>query len=65
MLCEKESNAIWAWLDHLDKFERRKKMNLNMFIPEIQILEKIVRPLIVYFFCSLHSALQENESSDR
>ena len=25
-------------------------MNLNMFIPEIQILEKIVRPLIVYFF---------------
>lgn len=25
-------------------------MNLNMFIPEVQILEKIVRPLIVYFF---------------
>jgi uncharacterized membrane protein YcaP (DUF421 family) len=25
-------------------------MNLNMFIPEIQVLEKIIRPLIVYFF---------------
>jgi uncharacterized membrane protein YcaP (DUF421 family) len=25
-------------------------MSLSMFIPEIQILEKIVRPLIVYFF---------------
>ena len=25
-------------------------MNLNMFIPEVQILEKIVRPLVVYFF---------------
>jgi hypothetical protein len=25
-------------------------MNLNMFIPEVQILEKIVRPMIVYFF---------------
>jgi uncharacterized membrane protein YcaP (DUF421 family) len=25
-------------------------MNLSMFIPEVQILEKIVRPLIVYFF---------------
>lgn len=25
-------------------------MNMNMFIPEVQILEKIVRPLIVYFF---------------
>jgi uncharacterized membrane protein YcaP (DUF421 family) len=25
-------------------------MNTNMFIPEVQILEKIVRPLIVYFF---------------
>jgi uncharacterized membrane protein YcaP (DUF421 family) len=25
-------------------------MNMNMFIPEIQILEKIVRPLVVYFF---------------
>ena len=25
-------------------------MNINMFIPEVQILEKIVRPLIVYFF---------------
>jgi uncharacterized membrane protein YcaP (DUF421 family) len=25
-------------------------MNVNMFIPEIQVLEKIIRPLIVYFF---------------
>jgi uncharacterized membrane protein YcaP (DUF421 family) len=25
-------------------------MNLNMFIPEIQVLEKVIRPLIVYFF---------------
>jgi uncharacterized membrane protein YcaP (DUF421 family) len=25
-------------------------MNMNMFMPEIQILEKIVRPLVVYFF---------------
>ncbi|MGO8988413.1 MAG: DUF421 domain-containing protein [bacterium] len=25
-------------------------MSLSMFIPEVQILEKIVRPLIVYFF---------------
>jgi len=25
-------------------------MNLTMFIPEIQVLEKIIRPLIVYFF---------------
>lgn len=25
-------------------------MNLNMFTPEVQILEKIVRPLIIYFF---------------
>ena len=28
-------------------------MNINMFIPEIQILEKIVRPLVVYFFLLL------------
>jgi uncharacterized membrane protein YcaP (DUF421 family) len=28
-------------------------MNINMFMPEIQILEKIVRPLIVYFFLLL------------
>jgi uncharacterized membrane protein YcaP (DUF421 family) len=28
-------------------------MNINMFIPEVQILEKIVRPLIVYFFLLL------------
>jgi len=25
-------------------------MSLSMFIPEVQVLEKIVRPLIVYFF---------------
>jgi uncharacterized membrane protein YcaP (DUF421 family) len=25
-------------------------MNLNMFIPEVQILEKVLRPLVVYFF---------------
>jgi uncharacterized membrane protein YcaP (DUF421 family) len=25
-------------------------MNLSLFIPEVQILEKIVRPLVVYFF---------------
>lgn len=25
-------------------------MDLRMFIPEVQILEKIVRPLVVYFF---------------
>jgi hypothetical protein len=25
-------------------------MNINMLIPEVQILEKIVRPLIIYFF---------------
>jgi uncharacterized membrane protein YcaP (DUF421 family) len=25
-------------------------MSLNMFIPEVQVLEKIVRPLVVYFF---------------
>jgi uncharacterized membrane protein YcaP (DUF421 family) len=25
-------------------------MNLNMFIPDIQVLEKIIRPLIVYLF---------------
>jgi uncharacterized membrane protein YcaP (DUF421 family) len=25
-------------------------MSLNMFLPEVQVLEKIVRPLIVYFF---------------
>jgi len=25
-------------------------MNLNIFIPEVQILEKMVRPLVVYFF---------------
>ena len=25
-------------------------MNINMLIPEVQILEKIVRPLVVYFF---------------
>jgi len=25
-------------------------MNLNMFIPEVSILEKIARPLVVYFF---------------
>ena len=25
-------------------------MSLNMFIPEVQMLEKIVRPLVVYFF---------------
>jgi len=25
-------------------------MNGSLFIPEIQILEKIVRPLVVYFF---------------
>ncbi len=25
-------------------------MDLHMFIPEVQILEKIVRPLVVYFF---------------
>jgi uncharacterized membrane protein YcaP (DUF421 family) len=24
-------------------------MNLNMFIPDVSILEKIVRPLVVYF----------------
>jgi len=29
---------------------KEEEDNLNMFIPEIQILEKIVRPLIVYFF---------------
>jgi uncharacterized membrane protein YcaP (DUF421 family) len=28
-------------------------MDMNMFIPEIQILEKIVRPLVVYFFLLL------------
>ena len=28
-------------------------MNINMFIPEVQVLEKIVRPLIVYFFLLL------------
>jgi uncharacterized membrane protein YcaP (DUF421 family) len=28
-------------------------MNVNIFIPEIAILEKIVRPLIVYFFLLL------------
>ena len=28
-------------------------MNINMFIPEIQVLEKIVRPLVVYFFLLL------------
>ena len=28
-------------------------MNINMFIPDIQILEKIVRPLVVYFFLLL------------
>jgi uncharacterized membrane protein YcaP (DUF421 family) len=28
-------------------------MNINMFIPEVQILEKIVRPLIIYFFLLL------------
>ncbi len=28
-------------------------MSLNMFIPEVQVLEKIVRPLIVYFFLLL------------
>src|SRR5512139_1334548 len=25
-------------------------MSLNIFIPEVQILEKIVRPLVIYFF---------------
>jgi len=25
-------------------------MNINMLIPEVQMLEKIVRPLVVYFF---------------
>jgi len=25
-------------------------MNMNMFVPEVPILEKILRPLIVYFF---------------
>jgi len=25
-------------------------MNINMLIPEVQVLEKIVRPLVVYFF---------------
>ncbi len=28
-------------------------MDLNMFIPEVQVLEKIARPLIVYFFLLL------------
>ena len=28
-------------------------MNIHMLIPEVQILEKIVRPLIVYFFLLL------------
>ena len=28
-------------------------MNINMFIPEVQVLEKIVRPLVVYFFLLL------------
>jgi uncharacterized membrane protein YcaP (DUF421 family) len=28
-------------------------MNLNMFIPDISILEKIIRPLVVYFFLLL------------
>ena len=25
-------------------------MNMNMFVPEVSIVEKILRPLIVYFF---------------
>jgi len=25
-------------------------MSLNIFIPEVQILEKIIRPLVIYFF---------------
>jgi len=29
---------------------KEKTMNMSMFVPEVQILEKIVRPLIVYFF---------------
>jgi uncharacterized membrane protein YcaP (DUF421 family) len=28
-------------------------MNINMLIPEVQILEKMVRPLVVYFFLLL------------
>jgi len=37
-------------MDGLVRVERRVKMNINFLIPEIQIIEKIVRPLAVYFF---------------
>ncbi len=33
--------------------KKEGKMDLNMFIPEVQVLEKIARPLIVYFFLLL------------
>ena len=29
---------------------KEAKMNINMLIPEVNLLEKIVRPLVVYFF---------------
>jgi len=30
--------------------KKEAKMNINMLIPEVHILEKILRPLVVYFF---------------